>query len=371
LDSVLWGVSRVSERANPSQGLLNTWNAASFSVCGGSGVFAPADVRLCGGKLYDAVSDGGGQSVLAMYPKQPFNFAGRTGKVVFDVSANSEGPHAAWPEFWITDQPVPVPNRGVSGVATYAANSFGFAVDQGCAVGMTGISELYATKANKRIELPLTVHNDCSLPAGSLGQLNHFEVRISQSHVEVWASPPASTRLQLLVSADDVGLTFTQGVVWVEDAHYNACKSDTQCTHTFAWDNVGFDGPKTYRDRTFDVADNTQRSGAAMNLGWELGATAVSLKTMPVAWDKIPTKALVTLSWYAESQTVPSVRVNGGPAHTVAWPYDAQTSVWRTIAIEVPFSEVRTGINTLAFTGDDNETLANVNLSLINAADVP
>ena len=44
-----------------------------------------------------------------MYPKQPFDFAGKTGTVSFDVSNDTQGTHAAWPEFWLTDIPVPTP----------------------------------------------------------------------------------------------------------------------------------------------------------------------------------------------------------------------------------------------------------------------
>ena len=44
-----------------------------------------------------------------MYPKQPFDIAGRTGTIAFDVSDDSHGNHRAWPELWYTDQPVPAP----------------------------------------------------------------------------------------------------------------------------------------------------------------------------------------------------------------------------------------------------------------------
>ena len=74
-----------------------------------------------------------------MYPKQPFDFAGRTGTVVFDVSADSEGPHAAWPEFWITDQPLPAPHGKQAGQYPYARNSFGFQVTLDCGNNGTGV----------------------------------------------------------------------------------------------------------------------------------------------------------------------------------------------------------------------------------------
>src|SRR5262249_57048424 len=61
------------------------------------------------GLRVQATKDDPGVPGLAMYPKQPFDIAGRTGVVVFDVSDDSHGDHRAWPEFWYTDKPVPAP----------------------------------------------------------------------------------------------------------------------------------------------------------------------------------------------------------------------------------------------------------------------
>ena len=54
-------------------------------------------------------STGGTLSILAMYPRQPFDIAGRTGTVKFDATNDTEGRHGAWPTFVYTDQPVPAP----------------------------------------------------------------------------------------------------------------------------------------------------------------------------------------------------------------------------------------------------------------------
>ena len=50
-----------------------------------------------------------------MYVKQPFNFAGRTGTISFDVSNDTEGTHSTWPELWVTDTPKPTPFTHFSG----------------------------------------------------------------------------------------------------------------------------------------------------------------------------------------------------------------------------------------------------------------
>jgi hypothetical protein len=119
LDGNVWGVSRaIGGGINFGQGQWNQWNATVINKCDGSNpvVKAPADIIICNGQLREASNDNnslqfeaGDVTSLAMYPKQPFDFAGRTGTVSFDVSNDSAGNHAAWPEFWMSDLPVPDP----------------------------------------------------------------------------------------------------------------------------------------------------------------------------------------------------------------------------------------------------------------------
>ena len=125
LDGVVWGVSRQLGFFNLGQ---HQYDAAVRSLqiagsCPRTTVTVESDIEVCDGKLnevvndnpdvtvvnQDTMSDDGTVTSLAMYPKQPFDFAGRTGRVVFDVSDDSGGSHAAWPEFWITGAPAPDP----------------------------------------------------------------------------------------------------------------------------------------------------------------------------------------------------------------------------------------------------------------------
>lgn len=64
-------------------------------------VYPPGDILICNGQLREASNDNitlqfenGTVTTLAMYPKQPFDFAGRTGTISFDVSNDSHGTHA-------------------------------------------------------------------------------------------------------------------------------------------------------------------------------------------------------------------------------------------------------------------------------------
>jgi hypothetical protein len=257
LDETLWGVSRMHNQGSAG---TNQWFApkgyvghAGNSATVGCGIgLAPNDVKICDGRLYEAVQDGGNDSktMLAMYPKQPFNFEGRTGTITFDVSSDSAGPHTAWPEFWVTDQPIPAPGADDHGEPR---NGFGFALSgrDGCG----GIPNTLKTYSNWQ-----ETTNDnagefatCPIPGKANGELNHVRVTVSQSRIEVFMTNPGS-RAEFKIASYAVNLSFTQGLVWLSDAHYNACKDDAgQCDHAFAWDNLGFDGPKTYRDLSFDA----------------------------------------------------------------------------------------------------------------------
>ena len=118
-------------------------------------------------------------------------------------------------------------------------------------------------------EIPFT-STGCVTKGSSNGGLNHFEVRVSQGRVEVWATDAGAKNLHQIAVAPNAGLSFTRGVIWIEDVHYNACKdADNQCDHQLSWDNVGFDGPKPYRDLTFDLPD----AGLPVPLGLQLGHT--------------------------------------------------------------------------------------------------
>jgi hypothetical protein len=302
-----------------------------------------------------------------MYPKQPFDIAGRTGTVVFDVSADSEGPHAAWPEFWWTDQPIPAPHAGeLPAQSPFARNSFGFVIASQCGTNhgsQIGIDSMSVTRDYVASSLPMT-QSACVTKGSATGALNHFEVRISQSRVEVWGTDAGSSTLKLMATAINANLTMTRGLIWVENVHYNGGKFDDQADHEFAFDNIGFDGPAPYRDLSFDVPDRSPTQ-----LGWKVTSTPLALATVPVYRLQTPTGALVTFNWNPELPIVPSFRLNGGPWHDTPWIGGGEFA-WRTIGVTVPVSEVRDGVNTIEFASISPLVLSNVNVILIAASPV-
>ena len=266
LDQTLWGVSRLNTHVNPPQGNLNNYFPTSVAGCGlAAPVMAPNDVRICNGRAHESANDMEGQSTVALYPKQQFDFTHRTGTVSFDVSLDSQGPHAAWPEFWITDKPIPAPSDGRSANYAYARHQFGITFGSKCGEGYTAVDRI-ATVRNYKLEhvaftnpLPWTrEHAQCFRSGSATGELNHVEIRVSATHVDVWVREPGAKKM-LHVATADVDMPLTKGLIWLVDAHYNAGKFDTQGEHTFAWDNIAFHGPKTYRDLGFDVPDGATK----------------------------------------------------------------------------------------------------------------
>ena len=61
----------------------------------------------------EAFDDGGDYVYNSSRIRQPFDFANRTGTVVWDVDAKTSGSHGWWLELWITDEPLPAPHRNI------------------------------------------------------------------------------------------------------------------------------------------------------------------------------------------------------------------------------------------------------------------
>jgi hypothetical protein len=400
LEPELWGVSRMGGD-NGSQGDFDTIAATEVVGCGNDSdqVLPPGDVRICNGRMTEAVNDAGGVASHATYPKQPFDFAGRTGTVSFDVTADSDGTHSAWPEFWITEKPVPDNMAEISfQVPSIGQNAIGFALDGCNSPTSTGVGGVFLSQDYFFSEPAFTTPSCITKPKGYPGTraMNHIEVRISVHRMEVWGSDAGGSTMKLLAVVPNLNLNFAKGLVWLTDTHYNAkkaiepCECGTQVHHTFQWDNLGFDGPKTYRDLSFDVHDSHGAHGqvcdngscyAATNVGYGIGSSPVTLSTDPLFTRQTPTGAIVTFNSYSFDPVLPSVAVNGNAAIANPWPYKDSPPFQngsggysgRSYWMSVPLNQVNTnGVNTLTFTTAGGAAwVANVNLILVAGAPVP
>jgi hypothetical protein len=391
LNPTVWGVSEISALDNPSQGKDNEFVPATApKACGGGSVLPPKNVQICNGHLFDTADDGGSQTVVAMYPRQPFDIAGRTGDVTFDVSNDTLGPHAAWPAFVYTDQPVPTPYQHAAAIDTYARNSFGFTMDgasQGgsCPSGQWTVGSMFVTRDYALDQIAPGTSPDgtfaqdgCVTESSDPAVMSHVEVQISVNQVTVWASDAGTSHLIKIAELDGANLPLTRGLIWLEDAHYNAGKYPPgQRNNTFGWGDVGFDGPILPRDRGFDVPVNNAGSDARdRNTGWSWDDQTVSVHTLPVPRASLTHAkgALVEFNWFADDQTVPTISLNGHAPISTAWPFsDSNSYSWRTIAIQVPLREVVRGSNTITVARAHNPegSIANFDLILQGAGGVP
>jgi len=406
LDPNVWGVSRLSGVVNFGQNQFNEWASTLIQKCDGTTprVNAPGDIVICNGQLREASNDSpkgcfdcGGVTVLAMYPKQPFDFAGRTGTVSFEVSNNSHGSHAAWPEFWLTDLPVPAPTFFSVAWPNVSQHAMGLRFSAAVGAGSQGACPI-ANNLNKRrwtVDSAVVVRNyvvedisafepgsrlqilDCvAAPPDGSGILNHVEIKIAQNQIDVYATDagvaPSPSTLRRIATLTNANLSFTRGLIWLEDFHYNADKGDppSQREHTFVWDNVAFDGPFTFRDFSFDALDNTAPGeNGSVNLGKLSNANQTAswnVLGMPANPQATAVRVLFNFNTNAPNPTVLNVTVNGH-AHPTPWPYPPNTLAgWYTLAVTIPITDLVAGTNVVQLGSDQPMVSSNVNIVLVN-----
>ena len=391
LNGTLWGASRVTG-TEPSDLWASTTTLTT--PCGQSTVAPPSDIAICNGQMFDSVNDNYTVTSLAMYPKQPFDFAGRTGKIVFDVSNDTQGSHMAWPELWMSDQPVPDPFEHQASWTSNPRNGFGVRFS-GCTDSSgsaatcprgspqsVGVDS--AVVVNNYVENDKTVVGLDSVLVSQPGQMNHYEVDVSQNQIDVYGTDPftgapdlTKTPLRHLATIPNANMTATRGLIWLEDAHYNADKFGTQRIHTFAWDNVGFDGPILPRDLAFDVPDNNVPGTSSVgSTGTELGYdiqpnSSLTLTDHGITGVGQASSALLTFNFYdSTTEPFPIQYAINGHSHSFAWPYPwTNGGSPKTVAIPVSLSELQAGDNTITFTtGNYNLTVMNIDLIMVGAA---
>jgi hypothetical protein len=404
LNGTLWGVSRDIGPTNFGQGQFDAATPTTLQRCGQSVVVQPPnDVAICNGEVAESVTDQGLVTSLAMYPKQPFDIAGRSGTIAFDVSDDSHGNHRAWPEVWYTDQPVPTPFVHFSSLQSVPRNGFGVRFAGYCPPGQidcrANCPSIPANVGTITVDSAVVVNNyvsddsftdvgtgsisvkpvGCVRASSGPGNMNHFELRVSKNEIDVWGTDAGNTTGSMteLAVISNMTLTLTRGLIWMEDIHYNGNKfGPDEGTHTFTWDNVGFDGPILPRDLAFDVLDAlapTPGYPGLRNLGWMISESGSVSVTVPGVYNIGAAKAgLLTLNYYTYKAVTLSYRLNNGPWHDQPWPFgacyaDGTLCGSRSIALPVPLSEVRPGANTVQFKSSDVTAIANIDLILAGA----
>ena len=173
----------------------------------------------------------------------------------------------------------------------------------------------------------------------------------------------------------------------MEDVHYNANKpcvdgdapaGSCQGTHTFQWDNFGFDGPVLTRDLGVEVPDNTTRlaAGGGTDLGQPMSQTGTgyTLQQTFSGVTNVEGASAALLEFTIDPQKTGdsfTYAFNGHAAQQVA-PTMAGDYAQQTVALPVPLADLVDGANTLVIT-DDQEVadVANFDLILAGAGQQP
>ncbi|HEV8245772.1 MAG TPA: hypothetical protein VGP93_08385, partial [Polyangiaceae bacterium] len=160
------------------------------------------------------------------------------------------------------------------------------------------------------------------------GSLNHFEVDVSQTKIEVYGTPFSADgknfeQPQQLFSAD-VNLGFARGYVTISTHNQASEKYASLDSWSERWDNVGFDGPVIDNEREFEIGDALVPHDGELNVGYRVADVSAgpsdTLHFKDVNLENVAAALLTFSAWYPPhygsdppfEQYVLKYRLNGG-----------------------------------------------------------
>ncbi|HYQ44916.1 MAG TPA: hypothetical protein VER11_23180 [Polyangiaceae bacterium] len=338
--------------------------------------------------------------------RQPFDFAGRTGKIVFDGTVSPLSPLHGWISLAITEDPMLTPGYSILG------NDEGSIIPKNAvevhfvnAPGNQGVQVRNIHVFRDYVDTLYTPDPPAVAPYKP-GKLNHYEVSISTDGVEVAISPysddgvtfAAPTAVYKLAAS----VPFSRG--WVQlSVHNHATIKYTEPDSGYAsvvdaavglFDNVGFDGPVLANWREYEIPDSLVKYNEddgdphnAEHVGYDIGyaiqdaaqGPKQTLKLEGVDLTKVQSAQLsftVTVDYlssqFPRDQHTFRARLNGGKwlerkltaaeaafldpngGPTVIDPSgkpvgDPGSQGRFALSIDVPLEELKSGDNTLEF----------------------
>jgi hypothetical protein len=187
--------------------------------------------------------------------RQPFDFAGRTGRIVFDASTDPMNPLNGWISLAITEEPISVPGYSILGNdegSVIPKNALELHFTNIGDLSKIGVRHLHVFRDH--VDTVYTPPDGTTPAPRSKGKVNHFEFSISEQQVEVTITPFAEDGVTFdapaLVYRQPVELPFTRGHV-VLSLHNHATLKYSEAESPEGLidaavariDNVGFDGP--------------------------------------------------------------------------------------------------------------------------------
>ncbi|HEY6555998.1 MAG TPA: hypothetical protein VI072_01950 [Polyangiaceae bacterium] len=352
-------------------------NTPTFCNAPFSGIFPPGDVRICDGtdgggfiskQLNEVFHDYEDFAINSMRIRQPFDFAGGKGTIVFDVDAKiNDGfaGHGWWNEFWITEDPAPVPYHVAPSVGSLPRNGFGIQmVPRNPPCERSGYNEIgnYFVVQNYRVVREELFMGQCFRSSDT--KLNRFKIVISTNDVEVWVtnSDTPSAPAVKVATATGLNLNFTRGYVHFQHSQYNAPKDgNASPSQTFRWDNIAFDGPSFPRPRGYDIPDELQNfsdaSTTGKSFGYYLGILNEALTPKTFRFQGVDltdaVSATFNFSLFAAAGERLRYRFNGNAWHEFEVPsqlVNPGDALLRALSTPVPVSELKAGENVLETT---------------------
>jgi hypothetical protein len=231
--------------------------------------------------------------------RQPFDFAGRTGKIDFDV--DDGGGYellGGYPEINITQDPVAAPtfqefHNFETGPVPQNAIIVKFSEGGGGACTPTQASAVNVMVYNGYAPTILAQAGTIGCVNISPGAMNHYEIQLSQTTIDIYGTDYSTdngqtfTNLHKIYSAA-INLSFSRAYVHIGARNHATVKYGFGPDAVFHWDNIGFDGPVITNTRSYEIPDNSTMgtyqghtpgsTAPVMNLGYQLQDGTVSGK---------------------------------------------------------------------------------------------
>lgn len=311
---------------------------------------------------------------------QPFDIEGRTGAFSFDMALPTYKLLDGFPQVIFTADPMSAPSY-------LDDNSGGPTPKHGVAVQFRGKcgagGSAVIIEFDNHTERVVDETSGCPAERIAIdGRLNRFQLLVSQSHVELWASAPSANGTDFgplaLMYRGSISLPFSRGHLYFGVHNHASDKYSDVPSISTRWDNLVFDGPTVPGTNVSQVDDAAARGPEGVDLSYPLTSARSDTFALPrvvVA----PNARLLFNTWFdtvknknAAGYTV-SYRFNGGPwrrakltAGELAVVRQGRSGSF-SWSVPVDAGDLRNGSNTIEFkgTGFDKGTtarLANIDL---------
>jgi hypothetical protein len=377
LDESKWSAARTTQATNPRAGLVNNYAPFTPEFCTDHNApnrVPDNDSFICGAQFgesnhwMEGMNDQDSYVNNSFRVLQPFDFAGRTSTFDFSVDARTQGSHSAWVSMWLTPDPQQAPHEDFPGTHLFPRQGVQFLFNADwCGSGEhNGLRQVNVYDGYQVSDGHDYLYSPCFTTQDDMA--NHFQLRVSQSRIEVWVSDKDGTHFSLRGAAN-VNLPFTRGYWSLQHSQYAADKFNSMNPTTYHWHAVSFDGPVLPVDRSYQVPDAlTPGPNGSVNLGYQTNTPTFTLSNV----NPTGARAYLTFNvyWYS-SPTALNVTVNGNTTRVRDPTPDIASHLyqWHFLVVPVPLNALHPGANTIqiANTGcaDNCPTVANIDLEVV------